>query len=542
MASILVIEDDDNFSSTLVELLSEFYSPVESAASAAEAIEKARKCPFHLVLTDVRVAGAVDGVSALESIQALQPKIRSIIMTGYSDLDVPLRAARLQADDYLQKPFRLNVLLESIRSILERETPIPHLFQRLLSAQKEAAQKAIRLLYDARLQQLNQTRDQCLQRFFLLVRAQRVTQDKAYLGFCHWEQLELKFLQENSPQGWSRLSEGYAQLAEHWLEPAPVKSKTLSKTAFGQLYQKIQAGLLDTLHLCQAIQLLHFPDSRRENVKAYCTYHWLWSHPARSEDCFLGLRIEGYTLKSSRHGPNSQVRLYEATHSTQPAHGDMVLCLPIAPDSQPLVRLELDSQRATLLHTGMGHYFLLYRGHSLSLKYQLPPNGLSPQQAWELLRPVFVQVMDEHRKGRASGCFSLKDIDLLPGQVCQLSTFSDGAYRAQHLQMAQHGAIMLELHAAPEVSRQAQPSPASDQAVLGRILFEVIFGGSYPDPNTRLHIHFLGTPEANRHFRPFVERLGPLSQVFYRLCQCRPEQRYASLAEAVQAIDQILVA
>ena len=58
--------------------------------------------------------------------------------------------------------------------------------------------------------------------------------DKAYRGFCHWEQLELEFL-ENSPKGWNKLSEGYAQLAEHWLEPAPVQSKTLSKTAFGQL-------------------------------------------------------------------------------------------------------------------------------------------------------------------------------------------------------------------------------------------------------------------------------------------------------------------
>lgn len=540
MASILIIEDDLQFSTTLVDLLSQFYDTVVAAVSAAEAIEKARRQNFHLVLTDVRVAGEVDGVSALQAIQGLQPKIRSIIMTGFSDLEVPVRAARLQADDYLQKPFRLNTLLDSVSAILEREPPMPRLFQRLLSAPVGAAQKARRLLYDSQLRPLNQARDECLQRFFLLARAERFQRDRAYYGFCRWEQLELEYLKEN-PAAWKRLTEDYLRLAETWLEHPPLQSLTLTKAAFAQLYLKIKTGRVDTLQLGRAIQLLHLPESRRENVKAYSTYHWLWSEPSRDEDPFLGLILESYTLRATRHTPNAQVRLYEAEHLTHPKKGDRILCLPVGPDSQPLVRQELECERASLLHTGMGHYFLLYRGDALSLKGQLPRDGVSPAEAWKLLRPVFQQVVGYHELGRASGFFSLRDIEVVPGQPCQLSHFSDRAYRAQHEQLATPGAVMLELHSAPEVTYQPRPTPASDQAVLGRILFETILGGVYPDPETRMHLRMLGDPEANQHFRGFLPRLGPLAQPFYRLCHHQPGQRYASLAEAVGVIDTVLV-
>lgn len=56
-ASILLIEDDSNFSATLIELLREFYQAVECAASAAEAVALAQNRSFHLLITDIRIAG-----------------------------------------------------------------------------------------------------------------------------------------------------------------------------------------------------------------------------------------------------------------------------------------------------------------------------------------------------------------------------------------------------------------------------------------------------------------------------------------------------
>ncbi len=537
-ASILLIEDDPNFSSTLVELLSEYYQVVESAASADQAVALAQKRSFHLLITDIRIAGGVDGVGALEAVKAIQPRIRSIIMTGYADLDVPIRAARVHADDYLQKPFALNSLLASVRSVLERETPFRGLFQKLIQAPGGATQKAMRLFFDGQWQKLNQAREACLQRFFVLTRAQRLDREQAYCSFCRWEELELENLRSATPQQWSALAQGYTDL--DWLTSARRSSETLPRNLFMQLYQKIQAGMVESVHLHKAIQLLHVPEARRENVESYCTYHWLWSNPEVQEDTFKGLNVQGYTLKHRRNAPSSHARLYEAKHQNDQRKGHLVVVLPASAESDGLVDEELASGRAILLQTHIGHHFLLYRSHALSLQFNLPPEGVNGREAWNMLRPVFVQVANFHKEGKFSGCFSLSDVECLPGEPCQLSVFSDKAYRQQHERLHQGGTIPVEFYSAPEIHQQPEPNQASDQAVLGRLLFEVVLGGSYPDPATRMHLRFLGQPQANEHLRPYVGRLAPLTQAFYRLCHASPAQRFRSLAEAISTIDAIL--
>jgi len=127
-------------------------------------------------------------------------------------------------------------------------------------------------------------------------------------------------------------------------------------------------------------------------------------------------------------------------------------------------------------------------------------------------------VADFHREGKYSGAFSLSDVKCLPGEPCQLSHFSDRAYRQQHQRLHQGGPIPVELYSAPEIHAQPEPSAASDHAVLGRLLLEVVLGSSYPDPTTRMHLGFLGNPQANEHLRPRVARLAPLAQAFCRLC------------------------
>ena len=97
-----------------------------------------------------------------------------------------------------------------------------------------------------------------------------------------------------------------------------------------------------------------------------------------------------------------------------------------------------------------------------------------------------------------------------------------------------------DLHAAPEVIDQAEPTAASDQAVLGRLLFEVVYGGRYPDATLRLRLRTLGQAEANRAFAPYMQRLGPLTPAFYRLAQADPKERFARLEEAIAAIDAAL--
>lgn len=539
MANILVVEDDYLFRQTLEGILLQFDHTVASAESAAEAIARAQAENFDLLISDVRIAGEVDGVEALKQIRKLQPQVRSIVMTGYSDIDAPVRAAGLQADDYLLKPFKMQALLQSVRSVLSFEPQSPNFLTRLSSVPGQAASRALRWFYDIHLQQLQETREKGLRQFFLLIRSKRLKVSEALAFFSSWEEIELDYLRDGSPQRWAQLVVDYHRWGKGLLQlqvPDTV-SATISLAAFELLYARIQSGFLDVSHLLKAVRLLHFPEARKQNLQDFCTYYWVWGECSEQGDPFLGITVKGYRLVSLHSGANSPVRLYEAEAEYLPHKGDRVLCLPATKEWAPLLEREVEAERAKLLQTLHEHHFLYYSSYSMSLRAKLPGNGLSAFEAWKLLRPVFLQVLGFHHKGRVSGCFSLRDIDWPPNQDCHLSHFSDAAYRDAYSQLQKADGHVSEFFSAPEVLHQPLPTAASDQAVLGRLLFEVIYGGRYPDHSLRVHIRMLGKPESNKVFAPYLERLGPLTPLFYRLSHSDPGQRFPDLAGAIGALD-----
>lgn len=144
MALILLLEDDPLLRQTLEQLLTQFSHEVLCTPSGEEAVSLARQHPVELLLCDVRVAGEMDGVEALEQVRRLRPGVRCIVMTGFADVDAPLRAARLQADDYLLKPFKMQALLLSLRGVLSQESSPPDFLMRLKAAPGQAATRALR--------------------------------------------------------------------------------------------------------------------------------------------------------------------------------------------------------------------------------------------------------------------------------------------------------------------------------------------------------------------------------------------------------------
>jgi len=539
MVKILVVEDDAFFRDTVVSLLETRGYFVASAPGAQEATEIARQDNFDLLVSDIRLSGEADGVEGLAQVRLVQPAIRCILMTGFADAEAPLRAARLKADDYLLKPFKLQALVQSVQAVLDREVNPSQLLLRAHDGQKQA----LTWVFDQRLQEVEALRGECLDKYFLLVRSRRLECSQAYAFFCQWEALELEFLGQ---PGFSQLN-GILAGFQGWLErlvqlatPPLVSSQSITPKRFELLFARINSGIIQPEQLRQAIRLLHDPKARRQSLHAHCTYHWLWSAELDQGDPFLGLTVKGYRLLRHRSVPSPQVRLYEAEAEDRPRRGDRVLCLPDSPDWHDLLDQELRSERASLLAPSYGHNFLLYQGHAFSLKGRLPRSGVSLVQAWKILRPVYLQVAVYHKEGKSSGSFSLRDIDSPPGQPCRLNHFSPAAYLESHQILRDAEGMVTDFHSAPEVLYQENPTPASDQWVLARLLFEVIHGGDYPDPSLRVHIRLLGQADSNRAFAPYIGSLGNLKQIFYRMAQAQPSLRFASLGEAIGAIDQAL--
>jgi len=119
MADILVVDDDDVIRDTLCELFSADYS-CQTADTAEDALAKLEAQTFDVVLTDISMPG-LDGRELLNKVTELYPGTPVIIISGHSDQEQAQSLMSRGAFDYLLKPFRLEVVEESVKRAIERD-------------------------------------------------------------------------------------------------------------------------------------------------------------------------------------------------------------------------------------------------------------------------------------------------------------------------------------------------------------------------------------------------------------------------------------
>jgi putative nucleotidyltransferase with HDIG domain len=116
MASILVVEDDDDLRSTLSQYLVSKNHEVVEASNGKAAIEMLKHKNFDVVLSDVQMP-EMNGVQLLEWVKA-QHTAKFIMMTGFTNLLETKTAHDLGADEFLSKPFRIDDLTVAISKVL----------------------------------------------------------------------------------------------------------------------------------------------------------------------------------------------------------------------------------------------------------------------------------------------------------------------------------------------------------------------------------------------------------------------------------------
>jgi response regulator RpfG family c-di-GMP phosphodiesterase len=78
------------------------------------------KTSFQAVISDLRM-GATSGFELLQEVRAHFPNLAFLMATGVDDVRVGVQAMKLGADDYLLKPFDIDVVLASLQRALERK-------------------------------------------------------------------------------------------------------------------------------------------------------------------------------------------------------------------------------------------------------------------------------------------------------------------------------------------------------------------------------------------------------------------------------------
>ena len=118
---ILLVDDDALLRRSLAFNLEKAGYRVSTAATGEDGLARARLDPPDLVLLDIGLPG-MDGLDALRRLQR-QTKVPVIFLTARRrELDQVL-GLELGADDYVTKPFDIDVLLARIKAVLRRATP-----------------------------------------------------------------------------------------------------------------------------------------------------------------------------------------------------------------------------------------------------------------------------------------------------------------------------------------------------------------------------------------------------------------------------------
>ncbi len=119
MATILVIDDEEQVRNLLRQTLTGAGYEVAEAANGREGLDRYRKAPVDLVITDILMPDE-DGLEATLQLTREFPDVKVIAMTGGSGNRNFLDVAKLfGARRTLSKPFELARLLEAVQDELK---------------------------------------------------------------------------------------------------------------------------------------------------------------------------------------------------------------------------------------------------------------------------------------------------------------------------------------------------------------------------------------------------------------------------------------
>lgn len=116
---ILIIDDDQTIIEALTEMLELEDFKVDTFLDAHKALITLNKDSDLVVLCDVKMP-KMDGMSVLAKIQALDPELPIILMSGHGDIPMALEAMKEGAYDFLEKPLQPAKLISQLGRAIEK--------------------------------------------------------------------------------------------------------------------------------------------------------------------------------------------------------------------------------------------------------------------------------------------------------------------------------------------------------------------------------------------------------------------------------------
>ncbi len=118
-AHILIVDDDEGIRQSLGAILTDEGFATSQAAQGEEVLDRVKGLAPDLVLLDVWLPG-IDGIQMLQAIKAQHPDLEVVMMSGHGNVETAVKATKLGAFDFIEKPLSLEQVLRTVNLALRQ--------------------------------------------------------------------------------------------------------------------------------------------------------------------------------------------------------------------------------------------------------------------------------------------------------------------------------------------------------------------------------------------------------------------------------------
>ena len=116
---LLLVDDEDDFRTTLANTLTRRNLDVTDAGSGEEAIEIIGQKSFDVAIVYIKMQG-MDGIETLKHIRKIDPLVEVILLTGHASVEAGIEGIKSGAYDYIIKPCNVNDLMVKVEDAFRR--------------------------------------------------------------------------------------------------------------------------------------------------------------------------------------------------------------------------------------------------------------------------------------------------------------------------------------------------------------------------------------------------------------------------------------
>lgn len=117
---ILVLDDEEIVRVSCKKCLTPEGYDVDVAANGVEGLAMTENNRYDVILTDLKMPD-MDGMEFLAKVKERHPDTKVIMITGYSTVEHAVKAMRMGAYNYIEKPFTPDALIDAVKEALTGE-------------------------------------------------------------------------------------------------------------------------------------------------------------------------------------------------------------------------------------------------------------------------------------------------------------------------------------------------------------------------------------------------------------------------------------